>query len=488
MIRWICIVILLLSGVPARGQGAGASAPAQDSLYTVLLQEEQVLRVRTDSLLNVIDRQRELLRADTTDLRARSQAILRLEETVFALRNRMGVVASKINGIEQEYILNNLLRPAAEEPLVPVFAADGSNLIDHPYFRENLSADEYRQVRAGKAVQPQLDRLVSNYRSDYRELENLVEAYARETARPAADSIYARYRRLVARIQRTEREFEQLWGERYDQEIYLYSYLLDKLNRMEDLAALNEQSRDRPVFDAGQVMSTALAAYPGQRSLLTGYELALADALKFSAAADSLRRIGKMEENPALPKIELKEKEFVPYENISFPEASPYTAENPIPVLEIPETGTCYSVMVGTFSQRQAVSIFRGAVPLSYRRAGTQWRYFAGLFRSYGDVAEAVEQLEEAGFRRPEAVRWRDGVYTNLAEEAAEKGGLFRVEIRTAGELPEDIRGVLARYARGKEITRIGDLFYAGTFTNSLQADEVVEELKRIGIEAERVE
>ena len=478
-------MVLLFSGmIAARGQ----DVPARDSAYRALLRQERNLRVREDSLLGVIARERAQLRSDTSGLRTRSQVILRLEEDIFALRNRMGEVASQINGIEQEYILNNLLRPTVDPSVPPIAAAGGSNPIDHPYFQENLSGDEYRQLKAGRAAQPQIDRLVSDYRSDYRRLESLTAEYARAVNRLTADSIYVLYRNGIARMQQTEREFEKLWGGRYEQELYLYSYLLDKLNRMEDLAALNERGRDRPVFDVQQVMSPLFADYPGQQSLLADYELALADALNLPAAADSLRRIGKMEENLAFPKIELEEKEFIPYQNITFPEASPYTAENPIPVLEIPETGTCYSVTVGTFSQRQAVSIFRGAAPLFYQRVGTQWRYFAGLFRSYGDVAEAVERLKEAGFRRPEAVRWRDGVYTNLTAEMAEKEGMFRVGIRTSDELSGDIRETLSRYARGKEIIRADGLFYVGTFTNLLQADEVVEELKRIGADAEIIE
>lgn len=467
---------LLLGTVLAYGQ-------QQDSVYTALLGEEQALRAREDSLLGVIRSQRALLAADTTDRYDRSQAILRMEEAVFGLRNQLGVVASKINGIEQERILSDLFRPVEMPPTVSEPTTNEPNLIDNAYFRENLSPEEYRQLKDAIAGQPEIERLILDYQADYQALEYIAESYALARVQPVADSIYTQYRLRTALIRQKENTFRTLWGERYNQQVYLYSYLLDKLNRTTDLAALNEKNRDREVFDAERVISVAFASYPGQRALLTGYELALADALKLTAATDSLRHAVPTAPHLAFPKIELTEKEFVAYQDITFPEVLPYTVDNPVSELEIPEAGTYYSVTIGKFAQRQPVSTFRGAVPVAYRREGAQWHYFIGLFRTYGEAADAVQQLKEAGFRRPEAVRWKDLEYTNLASEAAENEGLFRVRIQTAGELPDEIREVLTRYARTKEITRVGDVFYVGTFTDRLQVDEVIQALERVGAE-----
>lgn len=490
MVRFyhILLSMILFAGwtVSAQGQEVRARVEGlgQDSVYMELLKEEQGLRTREDSLLSVIRRERETFNTDTTNLFNRSQAILRLEETVFDLRNQLGVVASKINGIEQEFILKNLFNPNTSSSPARTETTNERNLVDNAYFRENLTAGEYRQLKEGKSGQPETERLIADYRELYAALEEITRAYDEALTQSAADSVYTLYRGVLSRIRQAESEFRGLWNERYNQEIYLYSYLLDKLNRMDALAALNEQARARQVFDGDKVMSVVFAAYPEQRSLLVGYELALADALKLSAAADSLRRVERTigGEELAFPKIELAEKEFVHYENVSFPEVSPYNAENPIPELWIPESGTYYSVTVGTFSQRQAVSVFRGATPIAYQRTGSQWRYFAGLFRSYGDAAEAVQQLKNAGFRRPEAVRWRDLHYENLAAEAAKNEGLFRIEIGgTDGELPEEVREALARYARTKEITRVGETFYVGTFTDKLHVDDVAQALEKVG-------
>ncbi len=478
MIRFIALFLLVLLCGAARGQES-------DSLYSALLDEEQTLRAREDSLLGVIRSQRALLVADTTDRRALSLIILSLEERVFGVRNQLGIVASRINAIEQERILSDLLRPATvaatTTPSEP--ASDEPKLIENAWFRENLSPEEYRQLTALAGRQPQIEELIIDYVDDYQKLEQVAAMYGLAQVQPVADSLYGQYRRLTARIRQTESDFKALWGERYDEEIYLYSYLLDKLDRTADLAALNEKNRTRTMFDAEKTMSSAFADYPGQRALLTDYELALADALHLAAAADSIRRAAAPVNDLDFPRLELVEKEFVNYSDITFPETSPYTAENPITELDIPEAGTFYSVTVGAFARQQPVSTFRGAAPVAYRREGTQWRYFIGFFRSYGDALTGVEQLREVGFRSPEAVRWVDGVYTSLAEESAESQGLFRIEIPTGGELPDEVREVLTRYARGKEITRVGGTFYVGTFTDRIQVDEVLAALNRIGVE-----
>jgi hypothetical protein len=128
------------------------------------------------------------------------------------------------------------------------------------------------------------------------------------------------------------------------------------------------------------------------------------------------------------------------------------------------------------------VATFRGAAPVYVERLpGGQWRYYIGLFRTYGDAEEAVKQLKEAGFRRPEPVRWQDGQYANLVDEATKNEGLFRIEIPgTGGELPDDVREIVARIAPTKEITRVGDTFYIGTFTNRLHADDVMQALSAL--------
>ena len=489
IVLWVTGFWCGICTAPAQEIRARVIGLETDSLYMALLREEYQLKIQEDSLLDVIRSERQQLSRDTTNLRDRSRKILGMEETVFELRNHLGGVASKINGIEQEFILGNLFASGTSHTLPAQSPSSNyANLIDNDYFRENLSPEEYRELKSGDTDNSELRSLIEEYKSSYERLEALSAAYADVLTQAASDSVYSLCRDELAAIRKTEAGFEAKWGDRYSQEVYLYSYLLDKLNRMDDLAALNEKARARRTANAGEVMSVAFAEYPAQREILVDYELALAGALNLLAATDSLNRVRRTiaGENLAFPEIKLEEKEFVQYQDVSFPDVIPYNTENPIPEIWIPESGTYYSVTVGSFSQRQSVSVFRGAVPVAYERLRSgQWRYYVGLFRSYGDAVEAVDELKNAGFRRPEAVRWKDGVYENLSSQASQNAGFWRIAIETEDNyLPEEVRFQLSRYARNKEVTRVGNLFYVGTFTDKLHLEDVIQVLDKIpGIE-----
>ena len=467
-----------------------------DSVYMSLLREESRLKMREDSLLHVIRDERSRLMSDTTNLYGRSQQILRMEEEVFGLRNEIGVATSKINTIEQDFILNNLFNNTSTSIASgPVPSSNYPNLVDNDYFRENLTPAEYGElVEAHQLKAEWYGPAIQEYEAHYQQLSELAQVYDSVMTQTEANELYEVYRKRSRELRDIANRITEVWDEKYNQELYLYSYLLDKLNRMEDLAALNEMARTRSVYSPDEVMSVTLAEIPEQRELLSEYEFALADALNLTAAKDSLERARNTasEQNLAFPKIELKEKDFVHYEFISFPDELRYTTENPIPELWIPEAGTYYSVTVGNFSQRQAVSVFRGAAPVYYQRVGGQWRYYIGLFRSYGDALDATQELKDEGFRRPEPVRWVDGKYENLAAQSARNAGFWRVTIDVPqGELPEDVRFVLNRYARLKEVTRVGNMFYVGTFTDKLQVDEVMQALQKltgISVDVEELE
>jgi hypothetical protein len=484
-----------LAAMTAGGQSARPRVGGleQDSLYTALLVRETALNASQDSLSSRMQQMRAafgtLDAQDTQGRAAMAEQLLGMENELFALRNRLGAVAARINAIEQEFIIRSLTRPAADTTAAAggeaLPQAGFADLLRNDWFRRNLSGEEYAQLQRSAGRRAEREELIVDFKEQYARLEKLEEAYRAAQTPSAADSIGRLFRETAARLDAGQRRFETLWSEPYRQEQYLYAYLLDKLNRTAELQALNEQARIRPAFDRQEVVCAAFAEYPVQAALLVDYQRALAPALNLPAAGASLTHAKRLSggEDLAFPKIVLVEKEFVHYEDVTLHDPPLYNAENPIPELEIPDEGTYYSVVVGTFSTRQAVSVFRGAAPLGYQQTGSQWRYFTGLFRSYGEAQQAVRQLSEAGFRRPEPVRWRDGAYENLAAEAARSAGWYRIGIVAPdGELSGEVRSRLDRYAAGKEITRVGDTYFVGTFTDRIQADEVLAVLEALGL------
>ena len=482
----ICLVLFLSPG-RAQELRARVIGLETDSVYMALLGEEQVLNKSQDSLSTLMQQKRAALNeATASEARlALSDELLRMESEVFALRNRLGGIANRINTIEQAFIMKSMTRPGIATPAETTqrSATNYANLIDNDYFKKNLTDDEYNQLQQLDRTKAERESILTNFQTDYDKLKSLKTDYEEALTPYASDSIFQRFRMVAADISQWESDLEETWTEPYQQAIYLYSYLLDKLNKMNELASLNDQARALRPSHSGELQSTGFAEYPLQQQMLIEYQLALASALNLPAAVDSLNRAKRSVQGQelALPKIELKEKDFVHYEGVSVHDPSLYNAENPIPEVQIPNQGTYYSVTVGSFSSRQAVSVFRNVAPVYYERTGGTWRYYVGLFRSYGDAVDAVQRLRDIGFRRPEAVRWHDGKYTNLATEATRSSGYYRIEIDgLTGELPENVRFLLNRYARGKEITRAGNTYFVGTFNDKIHADEVMSVLQNL--------
>ena len=456
----------------------------RDSVYMSLLMQERDLKNRQDSLASVIEGLRASFATDTADRAARGARILQLEGELFDTRNTLGIIAGKANGIEQEFILRNIGSTDTVQtvPATENFpATDLANLVDNAFFGHNLSRKEYARLKDAEAARPVLERLAGAFRTNYEKMARVTEGYDSLKSQRLADSVYDAYRKLLSRSRRLEDSLGTIWGRIYGEKSYLYSFLLDKLNRTDLRVSLNEKERGLRAWPetGGVPMSETFAAFPAEQGMMLSYELALADALGLQKAADSLkseqRRLRIWAEGLAVPRIALLPKEYVTYADVNFPPEPVYGRENPIPELDIPDQGTYYSVTVGTFSSVPSVGTFRGAVPLAYERvAGGARRYYVGLFRTYGDAAEAVQLLKEKGFRRPEPVRWNDGQYENLASLAARNKGLYRVEIEgIPEELPEEARYLIDRFARNKEITRIGGVFSVGVFSVRLHAEEL---------------
>lgn len=50
--------------------------------------------------------------------------------------------------------------------------------------------------------------------------------------------------------------------------------------------------------------------------------------------------------------------------------------------MEVYRQGTVYRIQLGAFTQKQAVSLFKGVYPLCYEKSEDgKFRYFAGAFR-----------------------------------------------------------------------------------------------------------
>ena len=181
-----------------------------------------------------------------------------------------------------------------------------------------------------------------------------------------------------------------------------------------------------------------------------------------------------------VPKIEVAERFFMDYEELAFSKVPKYTAQHPIPECRIYERGTIYRILLGRFSTKRPVSLFKGAYPLSYRIDDEKkWNYYAGGFATLAEAEAAQRQLKEKGFIRPKIVVWTNGIYRNLAESTDADARAYRVEIMNAEALSDEVRTAIATVAGDAEISKVGqNLFVVGLFYDRAVADAVAETVR----------
>lgn len=465
--------------------------------YMTLLQEEQQLRQGVDSIVRIIDSTRRSFASNIPEAEKEQQGakILQLEKELFEIRNKQGVMANEIGSIEQDFVLKNL-NATTPAPATPT-GKQLPNLIYNPYFKENLSAEDYTALRHAQDLEPLPLQLLGTYLDNYRQLDSLAVLYDTTALKALAEDTYIQWTTLQNLNKTLSDSLSKVWNYIYDNKTYAYNYLLDKMGKGEMLTQYEDQfrkNRQQIVALHDSVMSDAIYGYPIQKQLVISYEDALAGILGYTAARDSITKQSAIFKklHYDIPKIDLKERIFIEYGNIERSSPSPYNASHPIPELEVYRQGTVYRILLGSFSQKQAVSIFRGVSPLCFEKTpDNRFRYFAGAFKELSEAQSAQEKLKTMGFRKPEMVVWRNGVYEMVGQDSTangEQASLYRVEIAGQGETINDaMKETITTQAPGKELSRTitneGAYVYSvGSFDTKEAADAICNAINAIAV------
>ncbi len=471
--------------------------------YQALLTQEKQLYHLRDSINGQIDAARKLFSEDSSSRQKYGQQILSLENELYDVRNRIGGVANSIGVLEQEYIARSMSEADAGPPAVPPggeptvtappAVKQSANLVYNPYFKEQLPKADYSTlVRAQEQEIVPLE-LIATYFANYKIMDSLGRVYS-EAERKVAEEAYSKLQTLRGINARLSDSLAQVWGYIFDNKTYTYTYLLDKMNKSDLLSGFEKQFRTlngRIASGRDTVASEAVYGYPLRKALVLDYEYTLAGLLGYTAARDSIATVQRSISalNFALRAIEPAPRNFIQYSDI-LTTASPYNASKPIPEAELFRYGTVFRIQLGIFQRPQPISLFRGVHPLSYEKLEDgRYRYSAGALRSLEEAQVALEQMKRIGFRQPQIVVWRDGVFESLdgsAPGASSKGGMFRIEIEGAGNAMSDrLKDLLEESAPDKEISRAtndrGEYVYTvGTFDSREAAQEVVVRLNEV--------
>lgn len=247
------VFFLCLSAFPCVLFGQNVSARVagleNDQKYMELLGREQQLHRMEDSVVRIIGDTRELFSSHSSpDEREKYGAeILRLEKELYEIRNRIGVTANEIGTIEQEFIVSNMNGSGPSGTVVGPKASGEQvrNLVYNAYFRDHLSAADYRSLLEAQQKETLPGRLIARYMSNYARLDSLAAQYAATSDRQQADEIYSRLSVVRSLNEAIGDSLAGVWGFIYDNKVYAYGYLLDKMGKTELLADFEARFRKK---------------------------------------------------------------------------------------------------------------------------------------------------------------------------------------------------------------------------------------------------
>ena len=458
--------------------------------YMSLLRDDAQLQHREDSLVSAVNRIRETLRSNPS-AGISTDDILSLESGIFDVRNRRGRLTSEINMIEQQWVLDNIGSQTVDTGRGEAIhghthgeASDIRNLIDNREFSRMLPDEDYTALRNAQRREQRAVELAEQYRSM---CDSMVDTAAEYSVADDAETGIPIYEKFVAaqrEARRLEEELTTEWSHIFDSKNFAYGYLLEQLNReqlIERSEKILSERRSQAAENYGKYASDALADFCMEREAMVEYEVAVAEALNMPEAADSLRRVLRDEAQFEfrMPKVEMQERLFLDYSDVTFSNPSIYSAKNPIPELKVYERGKIYRILLGAFWSKQAVSLFRGAAPLGWLQMNGKHLYFAGGYKSKSAAEDAAAELKKKGFKNPVVVVWREGTYRNLSTDPDEEK--FRLEITGVQSLTDEVRAVIAEKAPDCEVTRAGETFVVGMFSDRNDAESTAEALRAAG-------
>ncbi len=493
IISKLVLAILLLNCGICNAANCKFAESKNDSIYNSLLDNrlefkghEARLNIELDSL-----RKSYSVAPDSIKV-ALSERILSIESQLYEVRAQIAEADFKINAIEQKNLMSAIRgdKENQETPNQPTETnfKKSRYLLDNRFLIQNLPIEEFRKLRNIQENESLVKELVVAFKNNYAKLNDLKLQYDSVKTQAQADSLFNEYLTLTAQSVEFEDSLSRIWIPCYDTKIYAYSYLLDKINRIDLLEELNNKLQANQVSSADykDVQSQQFAMLGQQKSAILNYELTLAEVLDLSEAADSLNSehtYSKDSMNLMLPRIELQPLDFTPYSRVTTTPEHPYSVRNPIPKHERPQVPVIYKILLGTFLKVQPISIFRKVSPLSLERlANGRYRYYAGLYKNYDEMMEDIDYLKTLGFRRPEPVVWENGEFRNLAEDV---GKAYRVEFKCKDNLLNDkIKEQLNLLAQGKETSRVnaemGVTYIIGIFESRIEAMKLVEALNKL--------
>lgn len=505
LVKYFAIVILTVAAGTVAAQRtpvkARVSGLENNSEYMNLLENEQILSGRIDSLSAAMELLRGRFRTDSSSRDRISAQILENEETLFSLRGLVGELSERINAIEQQWIIMHLSDnpDTRDNTSVQVKDVSGSsvryaNLAYNFPIRDNLKAEDYALLLIAQQKESEAAQITHSYLHHYRQLEQLSRQYDTVSSESRAQRIMEQFDSLKNLCRQTEDSLMESWGYVFDNKTYAYSYIADKNDRSELLSEFEKAVSDMNIERnqiSGQWASEAMTSYYLQKRVVNMLESRIANMFSLTEAADSLAKADASlrEADYFLPPVSISERLFLDYEPLSVHSPSIYNSRNPIPECRIYPRGTIYRIQLGQFSVAQSPALFKGVSPISYLKENGRYTYFAGGFAADSSAMQAQTSLKEMGFKRPEIVVWNDGVYRNLSRNGAPSVQtvdtlLMRITISGISSVDDSLRAEISGISDRFDVLRSGQDFIIAPIEGRNKAERIQAVIRRARPEA----
>ncbi|MBQ3173720.1 MAG: hypothetical protein IJB56_05390 [Alistipes sp.] len=503
----------------------------ENSEYMELKRRNDALIEREDSIKGLIDIareefsfQRDSLVADTTinvneALDRFASHIIELEQMLFDIRQERGDVITAINNIEQQYILEHMYAEAADSESIEearlesdtireevvIEPAGYRELMRNDIITELLSEADYAELRTAQEEDASMDSLANSYVDTYNTLTSIAGKYKAATTEEEAEELFVQFHTLQNKAKSINSEIDRRWNHILDTKYYAYGYVLEhrlRYDLLDSSSAEFSNMQQQCSANDGIHASDALMHYAIGRPTLLDFEIDVAREFEIKEALDSLRshRDSLNIVDYKLKPISIERRLFIDYNPITIGRTNYYNSSNPLPKLKVYERGTIYRILLGTFRNKQPMTLFKGVQPLYIAEEDGSYAYYAGGFASRSEADEAQLFLKEKGFKQPEVCRWKEGVMVNLDAmsdddtdaELTPVGSRYIVVIE-CDSISQEMRAAITTTAPEKRISRIGENFAVGTFAERSEADilistlmerhpEVVVELKELDL------
>lgn len=488
-LRYILITIILtlcsVLSVGAQEILPRISSLAENREYMNLLRRERALEVKSDSVVGVMSSIRSQIRAmavqDTIPAAADSLAVVltSADQVMYQIRAEKLQLVDSINAIEQQHVLSRMDNNRS------AVASSSSSIFNNEYLRQSLPEEDYVSLLRVHAMEPEVRAKVRQYSEGYIRIKSLYDKYLMSAVEGEAGALYEELTAAMAANDALNREIAQAWSEIFDQKTYVYSYFLEKENRVDVLNITEGMMRDAQLKIANDVegcMSDALVDYCLQKNVVLNFETYVARLLNAQSSLDSLSKDSRIhrELDYRLPNFEVERRSFVQYEPIQFHAKSPYNSQNPVPECVVYEYGTIYRLLLGSYKYEQNLNIFKGIAPLYIKlEEDGRYYYYAGGFRTKSEAVAAEGILRKKNFRNPQIIEWCNGQMTNITALGEEGEYHYRIEIEGVEKLSDLTLSVIRDNAPDCQLSKVGDTsFILGSFDSQAVAKQVAESVQ----------